>query len=77
MVADVIALMEFMCMPSPLTPILQKIRSSLLGLFNDYTGLMTCSTGLISPFLKKASDKRLMYLVDTLALNASRSAFYS
>lgn len=64
-------------MPSSPTAVLQKIRSSLLGLFNDHTGLLKCSTGLIFPFLNKGvSDKRLRYLVDTLAINASRSTFY-
>lgn len=38
--------------PSSPTPVLQKIRSSSVGLFSDYTGLIQCS-GLIFPFLSK------------------------
>lgn len=37
----------------PPTTLLQKIRSSLFGLFNDCTELVKCSTGLNVPLLNK------------------------
>lgn len=48
-VADVVALTWLVWL---LPPVLQKIRSSLLGVFSDYTGLMKCSTCLIFPLPK-------------------------
>lgn len=48
-IVDVVALTWLVWL---LPPVLQNIRSSSVGLFSDYTGLMKCSMCLIFPLLK-------------------------